>query len=117
MRLHGVEIRLDPTKDSIEYDEDNWSIVPGTCSITHCPSHITFDILLDEGAEKKEAITLLDFSACPTHICDGHALPKRDEMTRFGREAIVVFLKAIGSYVPTRPDEKRWAAEQDLSVN
>jgi hypothetical protein len=117
MKLHGVEIRLDRTKDGIEYEEENWSIVPGTHKITHCLSHITFEIVLDEGAEKKEVVSLFDFSACPLHICEGHKLPNRDELTRIGQEAIFVFLKAIGSYVPTRPDEERPGGEPDLSVN
>jgi hypothetical protein len=117
MNLHGVQIKLDEAKNSIEYEEDDWSIVPGSRSITHCPSHITFEIVLDEGAEKKEAVTLLDFSACPTHICDGHTLPNRDELTRIGQEAIVVFLTAIGSYVPVRPQDRYETGKPPLTVN
>lgn len=118
MKLHGVKIKFDPAQDKIEYDDHEWSVVPGMVFITHRLSHITFEIVLDEDARGKEFATLLDFSACPIHICDGHAIPKRDELTRLGQEAIVVFLEAIGAYpVPTRPDEKRRSGEPDLSVN
>lgn len=117
MKLHGAKIKLDPAQKSMQYEENDWSIVPGTRLITHCPSRVTFEIVLDEGAEKKEVATLSDFSACPMHVCDGYALPGRDELMRIGQEAIVVLLEVIGSYVPRRPDDKHPVGEPDLSVN
>lgn len=116
MKLHGVAIRIDPAQDKIEYDDDDWSVIPGTVLIAHIPSHITFEIVLDEVVRGKEFANALDFKACPIEICEGHAIPKRDDLILIGQQAIVVFLNTIG-VCPTRPIEKRHSGEPDLTVN
>jgi len=117
MYIHGAEIRLDPQKNSVDVAEDDWSIGSGSNFMTHLPSHVTFQVDLDEGMKKAERVSVFNFSAKPVHIGQGHALPGPEQLIELGRGAILLYLQGIGALQAAQPVEARQAGEPDLNVN
>jgi hypothetical protein len=117
MFIHGAEIRLDPEQNGVDVADDDWCIGSGGHFITHMPSHVTFEIGLDEGLERAEKVSVFNFSARPVHICAGHALPYSEDLINLGRGAIILYLQGIGAMQPKRPVEPSRTGESDLNIN
>lgn len=117
MHIFGEEIRLDPEKDRVAVEEDDWAINRPECLMDHLPSGVAFVIDVDETAKKAGEASLFDFCARPVHICNGRQLPGREEMTELGRAAILLYLEAIGCISARRTETDRKDASPDLSVN
>ena len=58
MYIDGEEIKLDPEKQSVAVEEDDWAIDCASHLMRHMPTKVTFRIEMDEEAQK--AITQLN---------------------------------------------------------
>jgi hypothetical protein len=117
MYINSAEIRLDPQRNSIDVAEDDWAIGSGSNFMTHMPSHVTFQIDLDEGMETAEKVSVLNYSARPVHISRGYSLPCPEQLIELGRVAIILFLHVVGALQTARLAEAPHTGEPDLNVN
>src|SRR5690349_4880590 len=117
MYIDGVEIKLDPQKNYVDYEENDWAIDVAEHTMRHMPTKVTFRIEMDEEAQKAGAGTIFNFLARPIHICSGNTLPLSPELTELGRAAIVLYLYGSGLLKPERPVPARHTGEPDLNVN
>ncbi len=117
MYIDGVEIKLDPQKDHVDIEEDDWAIDVAEHLMRHRPTKLTFWIGMDEEAQKAGGGTIFNFLAKPVHICSGHQLPPPAELIELGRAAILLYLHGSGLIKPERPAPARHTGEPDLNVN
>ena len=117
MYIDGMEIKLDPQKDHVDVEDDDWAIDVAQHLMRHMPTKMTFRIEMDEESQKAGAGTILNFLARPIHICSGHHLPPEGELIELGRAAILLYLQGSGLIKPERPAPARKAGEPDLNVN
>lgn len=117
MYIDGMEIKLDPQKNYVDYEEDDWAIDVAEHLMRHQPTKMTFRIEMDEEAQKAGAGTVLNFIARPVHICSGHQLPPVAELTELGRAAILLYLYGSGLIKPERSAPAPSTRKPDLNVN
>src|ERR1022692_2431702 len=113
--MDKIEIKLDRTKGSLEYDEKGWSVNTSEHLIMHIPSQVIFQIGISEDAMSKQIGTVFDFVARPVHVCGGRETPSLEELTQLGRSAILMFLQMSGCLKPTMPEGGRYTAP-DLNL-
>ena len=118
MYIDGEEIKLDPEKQSIDVEEDDWAIDRGGHLMRHMPTKVTFRIEMDDEAQKAGGGTIFNFIARPVHICPGQRLPPGDVMTELGRAAILLYLYGSGLFDPfPRQEGEKPSCEPDLNLN
>ena len=71
MHIFGEEISLDPEKEYVEVEEDDWSINREHRLMHHHRSDVMFFIDVNDVAKEAGAARLFDFVARPVHVCRG----------------------------------------------
>jgi hypothetical protein len=98
-------VRLDTSVKSLEICDSDWAIDPEDHTMQHLPTRTVFEIGMDKKQTEGEPITSTDFSARLVALWAPCELPSRDAIEHLGREALLLYLVALGYVKQKEPHD------------
>jgi hypothetical protein len=96
MNMTGQLFHLPRGVFSFSFEETHWSKLDEASAVHHEPTHCVFEITLPDDCDENTPVNGLMLGARLVHVCDGHAVPAREEQETLAREAIAYWAVELG---------------------